>query len=156
MRRRFGQDVAGHVEVAVEQLQQQGEVVGIALVRRGRQEEEVVGMIPEELAQLVPLGLVDLAAVLVGGHLVGFVHDHQVPMHVPHQVEDVVLPSQEVDGRDALRVIFPDVLAVGGADGGPVDHGEGLAELVVEFTPPLVGEVGGRDDERPLDQGPGT
>ena len=41
---RLGQDVAGHVEVAVEQLQQQGEVVGIALVRRGREEEEVVGL----------------------------------------------------------------------------------------------------------------
>ena len=72
---RLGQDVAGDVQVAVEQLQQQGEVVGIALVRRGRQEKEVVGTIAEELAQLVPLGLVDLVAVLVGGHLVGFVHD---------------------------------------------------------------------------------
>ena len=27
-----------------------------------------------------------------------------------------------------------------------------LAELVVQFPPPLVGQVGGRDDQRPLDQ----
>ena len=70
---------------------------GIALVRRGRQEEEMVGSIPEELAQLVPLRLVDLVPVLVGGHLVGFVHDDQIPLHVAQQVEDVVLSGEEVD-----------------------------------------------------------
>ena len=53
----LGQDVAVDVQVRVEQLQQQGEVVGVALVRRGRQEQEVVGAVPQELAEVVPLGL---------------------------------------------------------------------------------------------------
>ena len=79
----LGQDVAVDVQVTVEQLQQQGEVVGVALVRRGRQEQEVVGAVPQELAELVPLGLVDLVAVAVRRHLVGFVHDDQIPPHVP-------------------------------------------------------------------------
>ena len=70
------------VQIPVEQLQQQGEVVGVALVRRGREEKVVVGAVPQKLAELVSLGLVDLVAVAVGRHLVGFVHDHQIPPHV--------------------------------------------------------------------------
>lgn len=93
----LGQDVAGDVEILVEQLEKQGDVVGVALVRRSGQEEEVVGAIPQQFAELVPLGLVDLLAVAVRSHLVGFVHDAQVPAHVPEQVEDVVLPGHEVD-----------------------------------------------------------
>ena len=69
-------------------------------------------------------------------------------------IQDVVLAGDEVDGRDALRVVFPDVPAVGGTDRGPIDDGEDFPELVVQFSPPLVGEVGGRDDERALDQAP--
>ena len=49
-------------------------------------------------------------------------------------------------------IVFPDVAAVGGIDRVTVDDGEGLAELVVQFPPPLVGEVSGRDDQDALDQ----
>ena len=36
----LGQDLAVNVQVLIEQLQQQGEIVGIALVRRGRQDRK--------------------------------------------------------------------------------------------------------------------
>ena len=79
---------------------------------------------------------------------------HQIPAHVAQHVENVVLAGHEVDGRDALGIVFPDVAPVGGTDRASVDDREGLAELVVQLTPPLVGEVGRGDDERPLDQAP--
>ena len=67
--------------------------------------------------------------------------------------EDVVLAGHEVDGRDALRVVLPDVAPVGGTLTVPrLMTVNDLVELVVQFPPPLVGQVGGRDDERPLDQ----
>ena len=79
----FGQDVAVDVQVLVEQLQQQGEVVGIAFVRRGGEEQVMVGVVPQEFAELIPLRFVDLRAVAIGRHLVRFVHDAQVQVHVP-------------------------------------------------------------------------
>ena len=100
----------------------------------------MIGSLSQELAELIPLSFVDLLPVAVGGHLVGLVDHAQVPAHVAEQIEDVVLAGHEVDRRDALRIVVPDVSPVSGSHGSAVDHGEGFAEFVLKLAPPLVGQ----------------
>ena len=84
----------------------------------------------------------------------GLVDHAEIPSHVAQQIEDVVLSGHEVDRSDALGIVVPDVTPVRGSHGGAVDDREGLAELVLKLSPPLVGQVGRGDDQRPLDQPP--
>src|SRR5271157_4887606 len=73
-------------------------------------------------------------------------------MHVTDHVQDVILPGDEIDRRDALRRVLPDVSTVGSAHRAPVDDRKCLPELVVEFPPPLVSQVGRGDDQSAFDQ----
>src|SRR5271166_697753 len=66
-------------------------------------------------------------------------------MHVTDHVEDVILPGDEIDRRDALRRVLPNVSTVGSAYRAPVDDRKCLPELVVKFPPPLVCQVGRGD-----------
>ena len=61
------------VGVAVEELEEEREVVGVALVRGRGQQQDVVGRVAQQLAQLVALTLVRL---VTGRHSVGLVHHH--------------------------------------------------------------------------------
>lgn len=67
-------------------------------------------------------------------------------------VENVILPSDEINGRDALGIVFPGIPAIGRPYRGPIDNRERLLELVLKLTPPLVGEVGRGDDQCAFDQ----
>ena len=58
------------------------------------------------------------------------------------------------DRRDDLIAVLPGVVSVVGAERLAADDLEALAELVLEFTLPLEGEVGRGDDQRPTDQAP--
>src|SRR5271157_1497705 len=73
-------------------------------------------------------------------------------MHVTDHVQDVILPGDEIDRRDALRRVLPDVSTVGGAHRGPVDDRKCLPELVMKLPPPLVSQVGWGDDKNAFDQ----
>src|SRR5271157_3244883 len=73
-------------------------------------------------------------------------------MHVTDHVQDVILPGDEIDRRDALRRVLPDVSTVGSAHRAPVDDRKCLPELVVEFPPPLVSQVGRGDDKGAFDK----
>ena len=64
------------VDIGVQQGQEPAEMLGIALVGRGRHQQEMIGHLRQGFAQAIGVGLVLLAA---GAHLVGFVHDDQVP-----------------------------------------------------------------------------
>ena len=68
--------------VAVEQRHEELEVLLLAVVRRGGHQQEVAGEGREQLAQLVALGVLDLAAEEGGRQLVGLVADDQVPAAV--------------------------------------------------------------------------
>ncbi len=72
---RLCEDVACHIEIRVEQLQKQGEVVRVALVRGSRQEQIVIRSLREERAEFVPCRGSGLGAVAVRGHLVCLVHE---------------------------------------------------------------------------------
>jgi hypothetical protein len=65
--------------VAVQQREKQLEVLFLAAVRGGRHQQEVAGDVAELLSELKALGLLELAAEVVGAHAVGLVDDDEVP-----------------------------------------------------------------------------
>ena len=138
------------VDVLVQQLQEKGEVLGVSLVRRGRHEQDVVGAVPELFPQAVAEALVGL---VTGGHPVGLVDDHQVPVDLLQAGEDV-LPLGQVQGGDDLRPFQPLVHSELVVDVAALHDGELLVELLPEFPLPLEGQVGGADDKYPLHQAP--
>ena len=66
--------------VAVEQREEELEVLLLAAVRGRGHQQEVAGDVAELLAELEALGLLELAAEVVGAHAVGLVDDHEVPV----------------------------------------------------------------------------
>ena len=119
---------------------------------RRRHQEEVVGHLGELLAELVGEGLLVPG---VGGHLVGLVHDDEVPTRAEQAVAGVLDAGDPRDRRDDLVAFLPGVLAVVGPEDVAADDFEVLAELVLQLALPLKGEVGGRDDEGALHESPG-
>ncbi len=89
-----GADVG--IGVRVEELEEEAEILRIALVRRGRQQQHVIGCVPQELAQLVAQTLVGFVC---GRHAVRFVHDDKVPVDLAQTGEDLV-PLGEVERGD--------------------------------------------------------
>jgi hypothetical protein len=61
-----GQDVHVGKQVGVEQVEQQAKVLGIAFMRRGGQQQQVLGVVGQHLAQPVAAGALQLVAILVG------------------------------------------------------------------------------------------
>ena len=82
-------DVA--VDVLVEQGEEQAEVFRVAFVGRGRHQEEVVGHLGELFPELVGEGLLIAG---VGGHLVGFIDDHEVPSGTEQAVAGIFDPGR--------------------------------------------------------------
>ena len=143
-------DVA--VNVLVQQRQEPAEVLGVALVRRGRHQQVVVGHVRERLAESIGQRL---PVVGVGTHLVGLVHDDEVPVRAEQALLGVFDARDPGDRRDDLVAVLPGVLAVGVAQGLPADDLEALAELVLQLPLPLEREVRRSDDQRAPDQAPG-
>ena len=140
-----------HVRVGflVEQLKEQAEVGRVALVRRGRQQKKVGGLLAEQFAEAIPLALV---LGVPRRHAMGLVHDYQVPViRLPDTGQDL-LPLRQVHRRDDLGLVVPEVDAVLDAEIAAAQDVEGLLETIGQFTLPLEGEVGRADDEHALDQ----
>ena len=138
------------VGVLVQQLQEEGEVLGVPLVGGGGQQQDVVGAVPELLPQPVAQALVALVA---GRHPVGLVHYHQVPVGLLQAGEDVAALGQ-VQGGDDPVLVQPLVQAELVVHVAAPHHEELLVELLQELPLPLEGQVGGADDEDPVGQAP--
>jgi len=136
------------VGVRVEQLKEQGEVRGVALVRRRRQHQDVVRRIAQELAKGVARGL---AGRRRPGHAVGLVHNDQVPMNLP-QTWQHLGPLGKVERRDDLLLLQPLVDTELIADVAALEDQELLVELLFQFALPLEGEVRRADHKNPLGQ----
>ena len=105
----------------------------------------MVGHLGELLAELVGEGLLVPG---VGAHLVGLVHDDEVPPRAEQAVSGVLDSRDPRDGRDDLVAVLPGVLAVVGPQYVAADDFEVLAELVLQLALPLKREVGRGDDQR--------
>ena len=134
------------VGVAVEELEKEREVLRIPLVRRRGQQQDVVGRIPQQLAQLVALALVRLVA---RRHPMGLVHDDQIPVHLSQAGQDL-LALRQIQRRHHLRLLHPLVHAELRSQLAPLQHDERLVELLLQLALPLEREVRRRDDQDAL------
>ncbi len=137
------------VDVAVEQFEEEAEVLRVALVRRRRHQKIVVGHRRQRLAELVGERLLVRA---VGRHLVRLVDDDEVPVAAEQALLGVLDARNPGDRRDDLVLFLPRILAVVGAQHIAADHLELLAELVLQLALPLEAEIRRRDDQRALDE----
>ncbi len=143
--------------VAIQQRHEELEVLLLAVVRRGRHQEEVPGQGREQLAQPVALGVLDLAAEDGGGHLVGLVADHQVPAAVRGlELLLYVLVARELVEAGDDQVGFQKPVA--GARGFQLVVGEdleGQMKAAIQLVLPLLGQAAGADDQAALQVAPG-
>lgn len=138
------------VGVPVEQLQEQREVLRIALVRGGGQQQQVVRAVAQQFAEPVALALVGLVA---RRHAVRLVHDDQIPAHLLEAGQDLGA-LREVERGDDLVLLHPLVDAELFPEVAALQHHELLVELLPEFALPLEREVRGAHHENPLDESP--
>lgn len=138
------------VGVRVEQLKEKREVLRIALVRSGRQEEHVVRVVPEQFPESVTLALV---ALIPRRHPVRLVHDDEIPMRLPQTRQDLVA-LRKVERRDDPLPLHPPVDPELVADVSAFQNQKLLVELLLQFPLPLEREVRGTDHENPLGQAP--
>jgi len=106
----------------------------------------------QRLAELVGEGL---PIVRVGRHLVGLIHDDEIPPGAQEAVSRIVDAGDPRDGRDDLRALLPRVLPVVGPEDAAAHHLERFAELVLQLPLPLEGQVGGGDDQGAFHQATG-
>ena len=65
----------------------------------------MAGAVPQRLAEGEPLGAAKLVAVAVRGHLVGLVHDHEVPVRGLDLGDQVLGPGELIDPRYQLVLV---------------------------------------------------
>ena len=134
--------------VGVEQAHEQLEVLLLAVVRRGGEEEEVPGVGLDPLCEQAPLGLLDLAREQLGGELVGLVEDDEVP--VGGVVEDeleVLVAAELVQAGDQQVAVGERVARRRALDPIAGQEREVEVELLSQLRLPLLDERPRGDDE---------
>ena len=137
--------------VAVQQRQEELEVLLLAAVRRGGHQQQVAGDVAELLAELEALGLLQLAGEVVGAHAVGLVDDDEIPLGLRQLGLEDLVARELVHARDQQRVL----LERRGAEHRLAElRGEDLErepELQIQLVLPLVHQAAGDDDQAALD-----
>ncbi len=151
--------------IPVDQLHQPMELVGLALMRRRRQEEDVGRGFRQRSAQLVACDLIRAPA-----HAVRFVDDHQIPRRRNQVLEALPVVGAElfeapapppferlhgIQRADDLIMQTPEVLFVvaplpEGGKLGRFDELEVLPEMQPHLGLPLADQPFGRDHQDPL------
>ena len=136
--------------VAVEQRQEELEVLLLAAVRRGRHQQEVAADLAELLAELEAFGLLELAAEVMGAHAVSLVDDHEIPLRLRKLGAQLVVTGELIHPGDQKRMLL---------EGRRAEHRlaelrgkdlEGEPELQIELVLPLLDETAGHDDQAAL------
>ena len=136
--------------IAVEQGEEEFEVLLLAVVRRRRHEQQIPGGRGDEFAELVSLGLLLLTTEPVGGHLVGLVDDDQIPVGLLEQFLDVLVSSELVDAGDDLVVFQEPVPTRRRLESLVGEDLEAEVELLAKLVLPLFPQTAGGDDQTPL------
>ena len=140
--------------VAVEQGHEELEVLLLPVVRRGGHQEEVPRHLAQPLAQVVALGIPDLATPEPGRHLVGLVAHHQVPIHLGQFLLEVIIAGQPVEPADQKGGLGKDIAGAGRFDAVAGEELEGQVEAMIQFILPLRGQVAGAHHQAALQIAP--
>ena len=101
-------------------------------------------------AQPVALALAQVVARPARAHLVRLVDHDQIPLGLADQLA-VLLLLEQVDPRDQQVVVEQRIARGGALEHGAVGDGEAVMEFLAQLVLPLLGEVGGHDDQAALD-----
>ena len=137
--------------VAVQQREEELEVLFLAAVRGGRHQQEVTGDVAELLSELEALGLLELATEVVGAHAVGLVDDDEIPCGLREVGLQLLVARELIHARDQQRVVLEGRRAEHGVPQSRREDLESEAELQVQLVLPLVDKAAGGDDQAPLD-----
>ena len=96
------------------------------------------GAIPQQLAEDEPLGALQFGAVAVGGHLVGLVHDHQIPLRRAQAALQILRPGQLIETGDQEVLLSERVAGVRRLHRRPRQHLEAQSEPVRQLVLPLL------------------
>lgn len=133
--------------VAVEQGKEEMEVLVLAVVGRGRQEDELSGVGGQHLAQLEALGVLHLCPKVGGRHLVGLVHNDKVPIDGGQLVEDVLVAAELVEPGDAQVVFLEPVAGTRRREALVGEDLKGEVEPFLQLVLPLFNEAARGNDE---------
>ena len=134
------------IGVAVEELQEQREVLRVSLVRRRGQQKHMVGAVAQDFAERIARRL---AGRRRPGHAVRLVDDRQVPARLTQTGQDIG-PLGEVERHDDLFLLQPPVDAEPVADVAAPENEERLVELLPELALPLERQVRGANHDYPF------
>lgn len=138
--------------VAVQQREEELEVLFLAVVRRGCHQQQVPGQAAQQLAEPIALGVLDLATEEGGRQLVRLVEHHQIPTGLRRlQLGlDVLVARQLVQPRDHQRRFGEPVAGACRLELVVGEDLEGQLEAAPEFVLPLLGQTAGADDQAAL------
>ena len=130
--------------VAVKQREEELEVLLLAAVRGRGHQQQVAGDVAEQLAELEALGLLQLAAEVVGAHAVGLVDDHEVPLGLGQLGQEVLVARELIHPRDQQRVLLERRGAEHRLAELRREDLEREPELQIQLVLPLVDQAAGR------------
>ena len=134
-------------EAVVKELDERPELVGIALVRGGRQEEQVSSVMAKLFREAVVLGRLDLASVPDPAQVVGLIEDHEIPARCRQHPLQPGAALQRIDRGDDPVVMLPSgKVRVGKVD---AEHLEAKTEAILQLALPVLDEAGGAHDQGP-------
>ena len=126
----------------VQELHQHPEAEVVALMRRGRQQDQIAGVALQRLGQLVVRGLAHRTAGALRRQVVRFVEHHQVPARRGKQAPHPGAPLQGIDAGDEPVVPGERVRLAVGDVALAAEHLELQVEDLVEFPVPVVDQPG--------------
>ncbi len=133
--------------VTVQQGEEELEILLLARVRGRGHQQQMASDLAEEFPELEALGLLQLAAEVVGAHAVRLVDDDQIPVGLLELGLELLVAGELIHPCDEERVGLEDVEIDLGVDELIGQQIEAQAELEEELVLPLLHEPAGRDDE---------
>ncbi len=116
----------------------------------GGHHQEMPGSGREQLTQLKSFGLVDRIAEVIGRHLMGFVHDDQIPLCNGQLFLELFTPGQLIQPGNEFVLIVKRIAGMGMLQKLPGEDGKDQSELLIEFILPLLHQAARTDNQNPL------
>lgn len=140
--------------VTVEQRKEELKILLFAVVRRGGHQQQMPRVAAEGLRQAIPASLFEFGAEVVGGQLMGFVEDYQVPAGGAELGLEILVVRHLVESHDHLMMILERVIRRRRRFEGRRVDVELQAELLEQLVAPLIHETTGGDDQDASRVGP--
>src|SRR4051794_35301049 len=87
--------------IAIEQGQKQMEILILAIMRRGGEQQKLASAARKRFPQLESLRALNLGSVIGRGHLVRFIHNYQIPIHRADFGLHILIPAELIQTSDA-------------------------------------------------------